>query len=164
MIHPTSNDPTDRTDFDTNQRVRTMKSWSFALLLSATVPVLALGGCQTVEDDGYSYSTTTYEEGYYVDRPVYDQRIVVRRPPPPRSYGWSPPPPPREERRWNPPPQPERRWNPPPREERRWSPPPQVEHRAPPPQVERRSPPPVIGAPRGAPPEEGSTPLFRPGH
>lgn len=100
-----------------------MKPLPLALLISVTLPALGLAGCQTVEDDGYSYSTT-YEEDVYVGRPVYESRAVVRRPPP--VYAWTPPPPPVVHRR--PPP-------PPPPTVRRWSPPP--------------PPPPPVGTPQG---------------
>lgn len=62
-----------------------MKRSSLVLLLVSSLSPLALAGCQTVEEDGYTYSDTYSRGGYeedWVERPVYSDRTVVRRPPP----------------------------------------------------------------------------------
>lgn len=107
-----------------------MKPLSLTLLVSIAGPVLGLAGCQTVEDERTVYSTT-YDEDVYVDRPVYDSRVVVRRTSP--SYGWMAPPP--VIHRAPPPPPP------PPPQVRRWGPPPPPPGAPPPPPYHHRPPP-----------------------
>ncbi|MCE1234756.1 MAG: hypothetical protein LWW93_00230 [Hyphomicrobiales bacterium] len=124
-----------------------MKPLSLALLVSIGAPALGLAGCQTVEDDRYVYSTT-WDEDDYVDRPVYDSRVVVRGgapsrgwgPPPPMVRHAPPPPPPMFHHAPPPPP-------PPPPQVRRWSPPPPPPGAPPPPPNHRRPPPDGPGEP-----------------
>lgn len=82
-----------------------MKKSSLAVLLVATLPPLALAGCQTVEEDGYGYSTTystTVYDDVYVERPVYRGGYTEQRSrsdwdrgrrPPPSDWGRRGPPP-----------------------------------------------------------------------
>jgi len=103
-----------------------MKTFSLALVLAASLAPLGLAGCQTVEEDGYVYSSTydrpSYRGVYETDYVYRDRSDTYRRPPPPRygqpPYGRYEPPP---QRRYDPPPQ--RRYDPPP--QRRYDPPPQ---------------------------------------
>lgn len=63
-----------------------MKPLSIALVLASSLSALGLAGCQTVEGDGYSYSTATY--GGYYGRSYDDEDVVVRRPGPRYGYGY----------------------------------------------------------------------------
>lgn len=132
-----------------------MKILSTALLVTTLIGASGLAGCQTVEDDGYSYSSATYSSGYdYGDDYVVrrPQRTVVYEAPRRDVYVEQPRwrnPEPRwrnSEPRWNNPEprwhNPEPRWSPPPepRRERGWQPP----HNNPPPVVQHHNPPPVV--------------------
>ena len=96
-----------------------MKPLSLALVLASSLATLGLAGCQTVEEDGYVYSSTyegpTYRGVYETDYVYRDRPGSYRRTPPPQwrdgppRYRNDPPP----QRRYDPPPQ--RRYDPPPR-------------------------------------------------
>lgn len=103
--------PDRRFGLDAIERVGPMKPLSLALVLASSLATLGLAGCQTVEEDGYVYSSTyegpTYRGVYETDYVYRDRPEGYRRAPPRRYY--EPP----QQRRYDPPPQ--RRYDPPPR-------------------------------------------------